>query len=202
MNNKQSNLILSRIFGLILSIAIGFLFLTGSRYSQLGGFFVYMSVACTLIPLPTPPYVIGIGKIFHPGIVAFVGAFGNCIAAFIEYRFIIWLFSKIELQQKVEANWIFQRFAYCFNHAAFTSLVFTGFSPIPFEPFRFAAILARYSIPRYLLAVLVGRFPRYYLIAMIGDTYQVPNQYLIIIFIVLFVAPVISSFIHKSISDR
>jgi len=89
MKNKQIYLVITRISILLLSIFVGYLYLSGGRYSQLVGYFIYMSIACTFIPLPTPPYVIGMGKNFHPGIVGLAGAFGNCLAGFIEYRFII-----------------------------------------------------------------------------------------------------------------
>ena len=177
--------------GIILSLALGYLFLEGSRYSQLIGFFGYMSVACTLIPLPTPPYVIALGKVFHPGIIALAGAIGNCIAAFVEYQLLLWLFSKTEIQQRVETNRVFQRFSYYFRRMAFVCLIFTGFTPIPFEPFRFAAILARYNLSLYLLAVFLGRFPRYYLIALIGDQFQIPTRYLTFLLIALLVIPII-----------
>ena len=190
--------------GIVLSLSLGYIFLKGSRYSQLIGFFGYMSVACTLIPLPTPPYVIALGKVFDPSTVAFTGAIGNCIAAFAEYHLLLWLFSKTELQQRVETNRIFQRFSYYFRHMAFVCLVFTGFTPIPFEPFRFAAILARYNCSLYLLAVLLGRFPRYYLIALIGDQFQIPIRYLIILLIVSLAIPIIGMLIkqHTSVDNR
>ena len=186
--------------GILLSLSLGYLFLKGSHYSQLIGFFGYMSVACTLIPLPTPPYVIALGKVFHPGIVALTGAVGNCIAAFVEYRLLLWLFSKTELQQRVEANRIFQRFSYYFHRMAFVCLAFSGFTPIPFEPFRLAAILTRYNLSLYLLAVLLGRFPRYYLIALIGDRFQIPTHYLIILLIGLLVIPIIGMLIKRQTS--
>ena len=84
--------------GIGLSFALGYLFLGESHYNQLIGFFGYMSVACTIIPLPTPPYVIALGKVFDPLFVALAGAVGNCIAAFVEYRLLLWIFSKTELQ--------------------------------------------------------------------------------------------------------
>lgn len=196
------NWILTAI-GIILSLALGYLFLKGSRYSQLIGFFGYMSVACTLVPLPTPPYVIALGKVFHPSIVALAGAVGNVIAAFVEYQLLLWLFSRTELQQRVETNHIFRRFSHYFRRMAFVCLIFTGFTPIPFEPFRFAAILARYNLPRYLLAVLLGRFPRYYLIALIGDQFQIPTRYLVILLIVSLIIPIVGMLIkrHTSVDD-
>ena len=54
--------------GIGLAIGLGYLILRGSRYSQLMGYFAYMSVACALIPLPTPPYVIALGRFFSRGL--------------------------------------------------------------------------------------------------------------------------------------
>ena len=84
--------------GIGLATGLGYLILRGSRYSQLMDYFAYMSVACALIPLPTPPYVIALGKVFQPGIVAFVGVVANCLAALAEYHIIAWLFSKTAAQ--------------------------------------------------------------------------------------------------------
>jgi len=175
----------ARILGLVLVLGVGVLFLVGSRGAQLAGFFIYMSFACTIIPLPTPPYVVAMGKTFHPTWVALLGATGNCIAAFGEYFFLTWLFSKGEIQARIEKNRIFRRLRHFFNRAAFICLVITGFTPIPFEPFRLAAIVSRYSLVLYLLAVFAGRFPRYYLIAQIGFIYQIPAYLLIILVFVM-----------------
>ncbi len=192
------------VIGISLSLALGYLFLEGSSYGQLIGFFGYMSVACTVIPLPTPPFVIALGKVIDPSIVALTGAVGNCVSAFVEYHFLLWIFSKTKLEQRVETNRIFQRFSSYFHRAAFPCLVFTGFTPIPFEPFRLAAILIRYDLRLYLLSVFLGRFPRYYLIASIGKQFQIPMLYLIILLILLLVAPIIGMSIkhHTSVKSR
>ncbi len=186
------------ILGSLLLLGIGLLYLTGTDYGTLSGYLVFMSVACTLIPLPTPPFVIGMGKVFHPAVVAFVGALGNCIAAYAEYHVITWLFSKAELQQKIEGSKLFRRFSRVFGRTAFLCLFISGFAPIPFEPFRLSAILIHYAMPRYLLATFLGRFPRYYFMAMIGDRYQVPDRYLILL-MVLCVAGVLITMAAKSL---
>ena len=175
-----------------LPLALGYLFLTGSDISQLVGFFLYTCVAASVIPLPMPPFLISLGQIFHPGIVAVVGALGNCVSAIAEYYLITWFFSGSELQQKIEANSIYQKFMYYFEKAVFPTLLFSAFSPIPFEPFRLAAILMRYNIVLYLLAVFFGRLPRYYLIALVGETFTIPNSYLAAMLVILLISPLLA----------
>jgi len=202
MKNKKLNLAIVRIVSFIVMITVGYLYLKGSHYSKLAGYLLYMSIACSIIPLPSPPYVIGMGKIFDPAIIALVGAFGNSVAAFFEYNFITWLFSKTELQQKIETNKYFQRFSNFFKRAAFSCILFTGFAPVPFDPFRFAAILTRYFLPKYLLAMFIGKYLRYYLLAWLGDSFQISNQYLFIMLIILLLVPIISTFILKRLRAR
>jgi membrane protein YqaA with SNARE-associated domain len=197
MKNKKSKLIFVRIIGLITMVTVGYLYLKGSHYSKLAGYFIYMSMACSIIPLPTPPYVIGMGKIFDPWVIALLGAIGNCIAGFFEYYFLTWLFSKTELRQKIETSKLFQRFTYIFNRAAFLSILLTSFSPVPLDPFYLAAILIRYSLSKYLLAIFIGKYLRYYSLALLGDSFQIPDQYLIIMLITLVTVPVIVAFILK-----
>ena len=125
-----------------------------------------------LIPLPTPLYVIALGKVFHPGIVAFVGAVANRLALFKD------------------------------NRPRFACPVFTGVTPIPFELFRRAAILIRHNVPKYLLAVFVERFIRYYFTALIRHLYPIPNRHLIIMVIALLMIPAIGVFAKRLTASR
>ncbi|MDX1395000.1 MAG: VTT domain-containing protein [Gemmatimonadota bacterium] len=61
----------------------------------------------------------------------------------------------------------------------FWTLVLTGFTPIPFFPFKFLCFSVGYPMWRYVTALLVARFPRYYLYALLGATIPIPNWVLI-----------------------
>jgi ribonucleoside-triphosphate reductase len=176
---------------LAFSLGLGYLLLTGSRWSQLIGYFAYMSVATSLIPLPLLPYVIALGKVFDPGLVALIGTLGNCLAAFVEYHLLTWFFSKSELEQRLQANPSYQKFSHYFERAVFPCLLISALTPIPFEPFRLAAILIRYNITLYLLAIFIGRLPRYYIMAQLGHFFVIPNSYLIALLLVLLLLPII-----------
>lgn len=195
--DKKTRLILARLIGLTTMIVVSYLYLNGSHYSKLAGYFVYMSLACSIIPLPSPPYVIGMGKIFDPWIVALLGSLGNCIAAFFEYYFLTWLFSRTELQHKIESSKLFQRLAAIFKRAVFLIILLTSFSPIPLDPFYLTAIMIRYSLPKYLLAVLLGKYLRYYLLAQVGESLQIPNLYLIIMLFALLCLPIAVALLLK-----
>ncbi len=192
-SNTTSSLLKWLFIGAAIVIALGsgYILLKGSRISQLLGFYVYMSISSTIIPLPTPPYVIALGKVFHPFTVAFIAALGSCTAALVEYPLITWFFSKNALQQRLETNRFYRIFDSYFKRAAFIWLFVAALTPIPLEPFRFSAILTRYNIPKYLLALFLGRFGCYYFMAWIGDAFVIPIGYIVALLVVLLVVPLI-----------
>jgi uncharacterized membrane protein YdjX (TVP38/TMEM64 family) len=72
-----------------------------------------------------------------------------------------------------------------FNRAPFVALWIAAFTPIPFYPFRFLVVLARYPLFKYILALTLSRIPRFFILALLGRALQIPNSLLIALFIVL-----------------
>jgi ribonucleoside-triphosphate reductase len=52
-------------------------------------------------------------------------------------------------------------------------------TPLPFYPIKFLSISDGYPLKRYLTALVVGRTPRYYLIAYVGYVLNLPNWSLV-----------------------
>jgi hypothetical protein len=102
--------VLFLIFFYITIVAIRLLFLEGPSFlaslknigkpgfqilsspTVLYGYFIYMCVACQFFPIPTLPPIAFTAKIFHPVLVAFVGAIGTCVANLNDYAILGWLF--------------------------------------------------------------------------------------------------------------
>jgi uncharacterized membrane protein YdjX (TVP38/TMEM64 family) len=68
------------------------------------------------------------------------------------------------------------------------TLVIAGFSPLPFFLFKFFAFSVQYPLWKYLSAVMIGRFPRYFLLAWAGLALDIANEVLIGVFILIFLA--------------
>lgn len=196
---NKTKIAVIRIIGIIVMIVVSYLYLNGSQLGKLAGYLLYMSMACTIVPLPTPPYVIGMGKMFDPWLVALLGALGNTIASLGEYYLLAWLFSKTELQEKIESSRLFQRLATVFSRSAFVILMFTSLWPLPLDPFYLTAILIRYPLYKYLAAISIGKWVRYYLLAQVGESFQIPNRYLITLLILLISIPIITGLFIKLI---
>ncbi len=58
--------------------------------------------------------------------------------------------------------------------ASFLALTLARATPLPDAPLKLVAAAVRYPIPRYLLAILLGSLPYYYVLALIGHRFEIP----------------------------
>ncbi len=59
--------------------------------------------------------------------------------------------------------------------ASFLALVVARATPLPDAPLKLVAAAVGYPIPRYLLAILLGSLPYYYVLALIGHRFAIPT---------------------------
>lgn len=136
----------------------------------LGGFFLLICVATAYFPLPANLLVLGAVKANDPLLVAVVGGLGTVFSYFTEYLFFTLLF-KLKKVANFKNNWLYLQAGPLFDRAKFFILSFASFLPIPSEPLRIYAITTQYPRVRYMLAGLVGRIPRYFLLGYFGKEY-------------------------------
>ena len=154
-------------------------------------FFIYTATLNSgLIPFPTMTAVIFLGKSYSPLLVAVVGTAGSAVSSIIVY-YLITKLSKKERMKKIENSRIIRSWKTLAGKSPFLSLVVFNAIPLPIEPSRFFAIFNRYSMTKYVLAISLGRFVRYFLLAALGGTFQIPNGVLIILTIALIVVPLL-----------
>jgi len=129
-------------------------------------YFIYMAVSSTLIPLPTPPAVLAAGILIGPLLAALVGGVANCIGATIDY----WVGAKIPHSEKHSERFNkIEPLLHKFKDNAFLALVIAGFTPFIFDPLRLAAGYIGYDLKKYWIAVFIGRTPRFFLVAWMGQ---------------------------------
>jgi ribonucleoside-triphosphate reductase len=87
-----------------------------------------------------------------------------------------------------------------FNRAPFFALWIAALTPIPFYPFRFLVVLARYPLTKYILALFLSRTPRFFALALLGHAIRIPDYLLSILFIALIIGihlPLLRNIIKK-----
>ena len=143
-------------------------------YLSLVWFCFYTSASNFFIPwLPHEPMVLLYGALFAPWLMALLGGIATCWVEFFNYK-LLRLVLNVRLIREVTKKKPYQVAERWFNKSPFSVLVFAGASPVPYVPFRVLAVSSGYPLGRYLLAVFVGRTPRYYVLALTGEAINLP----------------------------
>lgn len=149
--------------------------------------FFYSIPANTAISLfPHEPVLIYYGvQSANLWISAAAASGGTLVAGYLDHR----VFVPVLNYQKIIAykqNRFYRRASALFMKYPFATIVVTGFTPIPFFPFKFLCFSIHYPLSRYLAALLLARFPRYYLLAWVGAAFGIPTWILILSVVVIF----------------
>lgn len=132
--------------------------------------------------VPYDPAILYFGK-FHPALyVTLVAITGTLLTEVINY-YVLKFIRDISSLKKITHTKFVCKIIDLFNKSPFLALVIAAFTPIPFYPFRFLAVFARYPMHKYLLAVFIGRTPRLFLIALFGYILNIPDRLFLILFI-------------------
>ena len=149
-------------------IACSFLILMGFVYNKrIIDFIGVMLLGNTFVPVPLDTHVIFSSHFLSPGFIAVFGGVLTGIAV---------LFEKTYLKMVIKLN-KFDKFVIFFSDLKvvkwvernmFLSIFVSGFSFIPFEPFRLIAVIDNYNNVKYFISTFLGRGLRYYLLAYAG----------------------------------
>ncbi len=162
--------------------------------------FFYSFPSMFLIAIvPHEPVLLYFSKFYSPVSVALVAISGVLLTEALNYT-VFKFFADLKLSKKLLKSKIVTRLVDLFKKYPFIVLWVAGFTPVPFYPFRFLVILARYPLWKYLLVVFLSRTPRFYILALIGYVLKIPNSLIIIIFIgitILIYLPLIRNALKK-----
>ncbi len=130
---------------------------------------------------PHEPVVIWYGTVGNIWWTAVAASAGTAVAGFLDHSVFVPIMNLKGLTGYKEKAW-YRKAAGLFMKYPFAVIVVTGFTPIPFFPFKFLSFSLHYPLWKYLSALLLGRFPRYALLAWIGYVVRVPTWLLVAIF--------------------
>ena len=134
--------------------------------------------------IPYDPAVIFFARFHAPLIIAFVGVAGILVSEAINYTCFEYIVDGKFFEKILKHRFII-KLTQLFNKAPFWTMLIVAFTPIPIYPFRFLVVMARFPLLKYLIALLIGRLPRLYLIALFGHFVVLPGWAYLLIFIVL-----------------
>jgi membrane protein YqaA with SNARE-associated domain len=134
--------------------------------------------------VPHEPVLLYFGKFYHPLTVALVAIPSTLLTEMLNYSAFKYI-TDLKIFSKLQEKKAVQKTVQFFNKAPFITLWVAGITPIPFYPLRFLVVLAKYPLPKYILAVFLSRFPRFIIFAYLGYKIQFPDYMLIALFFIL-----------------
>jgi len=137
--------------------------------------------------LPHEPVLLYYGKSFNIFAAVTAATLGTLIAGFIDYETLTPLLKMKKIKGLYYGKQFYKKSVDFFYKFPFLMLVIAGFSPIPFYPFKFLSIASDYPESKYLIALFVGRTPRYFLLIWLGYTFKISNWILILAFGVMII---------------
>lgn len=129
--------------------------------------------ASPLLPAAFEPVLMAYGRIYPPLVVALVGAAASIAVEAVNYAGYAWLLHRRHLGRIREVSTGVTRI---FERRPFLACVVVACTPVPDWSARVLGALARYPARRYLLAFAVGRVPKFWLVATVGQALHVSRS--------------------------
>ncbi len=197
LNSRTKTLIFVLQIMLVATLLIIWLSSTSIRSSKsLWVLFFYSFPSEFLIAVvPHEPILIYFGKFYTPFTVAAVAIISTLLTEALNYSAFKYI-TDTQFFQKINHKKTVTKIIKLFQKSPFLALWIAGFTPIPFYPFRFLVVLARYPLVRYLLALFLSRTPRFCILAYLGHAINIPDYLLVALFVVL-IASMNVNFLRK-----
>jgi uncharacterized membrane protein YdjX (TVP38/TMEM64 family) len=136
------------------------------------GVFVLLTLMChgplsPFLPATFEPILLRYGQLYPPLLIAVTGAVASAAAEYANYylyRTLLGFRSCDRVMHSPSARMVAGMFA----RRPFVATWLCAMSPLPDWAARILAAHARYSVPRYLLAFVAGRIPKFWLLAALG----------------------------------
>lgn len=176
-------------------VFVSLFFLLKSKFALLA-LFLYTISANSFIPFPHEPAVLYYGATYAPLTVALICGAATCISALIDYSVLGTAFTHRKAMEFKGESRLYKIAERYFNQTPFWTMVLAGFSPVPFYPFRVMGIASGYTRWKYVLSTFIGRTPRYYILAWVGNEYSIPVLYVVLLFVIMVLPPVIK-LVHR-----
>jgi membrane protein YqaA with SNARE-associated domain len=137
------------------------------RYSGLAVYGLYAIAAHLVVSfLPHEPALWVAAQEYPAPMVAAVGTAGTIVAILLDYWLIGWLLNHHLVRPVVQDSRWFQFAKRWFHRAPALLIAGSALAPVPFYPVKFLAIASDYPLPRFIAALVAGRLPRFYFLAV------------------------------------
>jgi membrane protein YqaA with SNARE-associated domain len=126
--------------------------------------------------LANEPMLLATAKSYPAPLVALAGTMGCVVAIVLDYALIGWFVNRRLVREEIEDSRGIRAAQRLFGRAPFVLIALSAVLPVPFYPAKILSIARGYSLRRFIAALVLGRFPRFWFLAVIGDRVQASNS--------------------------
>jgi len=138
--------------------------------------------------IPQEPAVIYAGTLYNPGLVVGLFSLATVTASLIDY-FTVKKVLGIRRLEPLKRTSFYQAAVRCFYWQPWWTIVVFAFTPLPFFPVRILALSSNYPLLPYVSANVIGRAPRYYLLAVASSWLTIPLMYVLLMGFIVALIP-------------
>ncbi len=153
---------------------------------------IYSIPSNSILPIPHEPVLLYFSKYYDPLWIAVAGTLGTAVAAFADYEVVERAMRHPRIRGAREAR-LYKLAVRWLMHWPFATIVLFAFTPLPIYVVRVLAPASGYPIRRYVLALMVGRLPRFFVVAWLGHTFPLPSWIYLVMFVMLIGSLVMAS---------
>jgi membrane protein YqaA with SNARE-associated domain len=147
------------------------------EWRSLTYYFFYAIPAHLLVSvLANEPALFAAAKEAPPLAVAIAGTLGCVVAIILDYALIGWFVNRRLIRAEIDDSKGFRVAQRFFDKAPLVLIVLSALLPVPFFPVKILGIIRDYPLQRFILGIIVGRLPRFYLLALAGQKVNAPGS--------------------------
>jgi len=125
------------------------------------------------------PALFAVAKLYPPQVVATVGVISCSVAIVLDYWLIGWFVNRKLVREQFDKSRAYEIAQRIFRKAPPLLIAGSALAPVPFYPVKILAIANDYSVVRFIIWMVIGRWPRFYLLAIGGQKVNAPNRWLL-----------------------
>jgi len=135
------------------------------------GIFLIAFTESILQPVPPDPFVAGAAAFgLNPLLSALVATFGSASGGVVAY--FLGKFFGEPIAKKLLGKEKFLKAEAFYHRYGVWAVIIAGLTPIPFKVFCWLSGILELELVRFTLASIIGRFPRFFLFALFGQSLQ------------------------------
>jgi membrane protein YqaA with SNARE-associated domain len=142
---------------------------------------LYCIPSNSILPIPHEPGVLYVARFYPPWEIAIAATAASAVVAFADYGLVEAAMRHPRVQGARDARLMRWAVRWMTRYPFAIIVAFSLVPVLPISVIRALAPLSGYPLRRYIAAMVVGRLPRFYLLAWLGQVILIPGWVLLLV---------------------